>query len=200
MLKILTVLKSGGDFTPAHVYRVEEMCDKHIIDTEFRFLCLSDLVLDCETVKLKHQLKKWWSKIEIFSHPGPCLYLDLDTIIVNNIDGLLTAIRDDSFCGLHDQWHPGTLGSGIMYWTSDVRYIYDEFMKSPEKHIKKYRGDQDYINSCVNDQHYIQDYCPGGIVSFKANIEHGVGFDRDKHKIVYFHGPPRPWEQDIIPY
>ena len=200
MLKIFTVLKSGGDFSSEHVYRMKEMCDKHIVNTEFQFYCLSDISLDCRTIKLKHAWKAWWSKIELFSHAGPGLYFDLDTIIVNNIDNILTAIRSVSFCGLRDQWHPNTIGSGIMYWVSDMKFIYDKFVKSPDEYIKKYRGDQDYINACVGDKQYIQDHCTDEIVSFKANLDSGKGFDQAKHKIVYFHGPPRPWEQDIIKY
>lgn len=199
-LKILTVLKSGGDFYPEHVYKIKDMCDRHIKKNSFSFHCLSDVDLSCDTIKLEHNWPRWWSKIEIFKQQGPCLFIDLDTIICGDISDIIKNLKNSGFCMLKDQWHKGTMGSGLAYWDKDVSHIYEKFKLDPEKNMNEYEGDQNFINSIFEEKKYIQDYCNGEIVSFKANLEFGRKFDPNFHKIVYFHGPPRPWQQNIISY
>ena len=48
---IACVLKSGGDFLPAHVYALQDMCARFLPGEEF--ICLTDLDLDCPTLELK---------------------------------------------------------------------------------------------------------------------------------------------------
>lgn len=199
-LKILTVLKSGGDFYPEHVYKIKEMCEEHIKDIDFSFYCFTDLDLLCNTIKLEHSWPKWWSKIEIFKEEGPCLFIDLDTIVCGDISNIIKNLKNSELCMLKDQWHKNTMGSGLVYWDKDVSYIYEKFKLDPEKHMHEYEGDQNFINHVVKEKKYIQDYCDGEIVSFKANLEFGRKFNPDLHSIVYFHGPPRPWQQGAISY
>lgn len=200
-LKIFTVLKSGKTFKPAHVYAIKSMCEKFIKNHQFDFYCLSDLTnLMCKTIKLKHDWPTWWSKIELFKQTGPALYFDLDIIINKNIDSIINSIKEVEFCGLKDQWHPRDINSSIMYWSRDMTRLYNDFSKRPDEYIKNYKGDQDYISAKINNRIYMQDLNPSEIVSYKANILSGKNFDPKHHKIVYFHGPPRPWEQHTIPY
>ena len=199
-LKILTVLKSGGDYGPYHVLKIKDMCEKYIKDIDFSFFCLSDIDVDCETIPLEHNWPKWWSKIELFKQKGTCLFIDLDTIICGDISQVIEKISVNDYCMLKDQWHPKTMGSGIIYWSNDLSFIYNKFKKSPQEYISKFTGDQDFINDIISEKKYIQDYCDGEVVSFKANLNFGRDFNPDLHSIVYFHGPPRPWQQGVIPY
>lgn len=200
-LKVLSVLKSGGIYNESHVYALQSMLENNILEYDYDFLCLTDHEsLNCNSIKLKHNFQSWWSKIELFNIEPPVLYFDLDTIIINPIDDIINKIKDVDFCGLHDQWFPNTLGSGIMYWSKNMSFIYNDFLHNPLTPIQNMWGDQDFINTLVPNKKYIQDYADGSIVSFKANLNHGKLFNKEKHKIVYFHGKPRPWEQNIIKY
>jgi hypothetical protein len=68
MLTICTVLRSGGEFKPEHVYTMQDMCYQYIKKHEFTFQCLSNLQdLNCNTINLSHNWPKWWSKIELFN-------------------------------------------------------------------------------------------------------------------------------------
>lgn len=201
MIKILTVLKSGKEFNAKHVYAIQDMCRRHIHEHEFDFYCLTDLHnLNCNTINLEHGWPTWWSKIELFKIKGPVLYFDLDMIITNNIDCIISSVKNYDFIGLHDQWHPEDINSSMMYWKNDMSALYNDFIVNPRQNINKFKGDQDYISSKITDRSYIQDVAPGQVMSYKANLNDGEDFDKYKHNIVFFHGPPRPWEQNIIPY
>ena len=200
-LKVLSVLRSGGIYNESHVYALESMCENNILKHDYDFYCLTDHDnLACKSIKLKNGFKGWWSKIELFKIEPPVLFFDLDTIIVNPIDDIISRISNIDFCGLHDQWFPNTIQSAIMHWSVDMSFIYHKFMEDPLTPINSMWGDQDFINTLVPNKKYIQDYADGSIVSFKANLDHGKLFNKEKHKIVYFHGLPRPWDQNVIEY
>ena len=200
MIKIITVLKSGREYKPEHVYAIQNMC-KENIDADYSFVCLSDLDdLECDSIKLEHDWPTWWSKMEVFKIKGPCLFFDLDTLICGNIDEVIENLQQTEMCMLKDQWNKGDMGSGMMYWKNDMSNVYNEFKKNAQHYMSKFRGDQNFINSLFPDKCYIQDYCNGEVVSFKANLNYGRTYDPEKHKIVYFHGPPRPWMQRVVDY
>jgi hypothetical protein len=204
-MKIFTVLKTGGEFTPEHVYAIRDMCDEFISKHKYKFCCLTDLpFMNCETFKLKNNWDSWWSKIELFKYAGPILYFDLDIIITNTIDEIIEKIKSHNFCSLKDQspHRIGQINSSIMYWNSDLSSIYNYFSNNAIPIMNKYKksGDQAYITSQINNIQYIQELLPGDVVSFKQNIDNGRLFDKSKHKIVFFHGKPRPWQQSVIQY
>ena len=69
-------------------------------------------------------LTGWYNKLYLFqrglfNEDDHVLYFDLDTIILQNIDDLLT-LRDD-FAILRDFMSPTKWGSGIMSWS--VKYM-----------------------------------------------------------------------------
>ena len=147
-LKILTVLKSGGDFYPEHVYKIKEMCEEHIKDIDFSFYCFTDLDLDCNTIKLDHNWPGWWSKIEVFRQEGPCLFFDLDNIICGDISDIVKDLEGVGFAMLDIHWRD-IFSSSIMYWDGNAKYIYEKFKKDPHSYINsawgKKEGDQGFI-------------------------------------------------------
>jgi len=199
-MKILTVLRSGGNFRPEHVYAVQRMCEEHLPNTPFQFFCLTDLELDCPTIKLAHGWPGWWSKLELFKQLGPCLYFDLDVIITGNIDDLVASISSTDVCMLRDQWYKCSMNSTMMYWDGDLTRLYDKFSLNPDVYMKKFRGDQNFIGSYIGKHEWIQNLSDESVVSFKFNIKHGKLYNPDLHKIVFFHGRPRPWNQKVIDY
>jgi hypothetical protein len=102
--------------------------------------------------------KSWWYKMQLFNpehHAGPLLYLDLDTVIVNNLDWI-TQLSLGHFWAIRDfqtLWKPKFQGinSSVMYWhTEKFARVWIEFAQQDiSKTCAKYHGDQDYLNAVV---------------------------------------------------
>lgn len=149
-------------------------------------------------IPLKHNFPNWWSKIELFRpdifQNERVFYMDLDTIIVDNIDEILEFEFD--FCALSDFYKLTNVGSGLMSWNSSkVTKIYEEFIKKSDFIMSTYlEGDQQWIDQNKPQTVYFQDIFPKEILSFK---KHCLKNDNnivipDMAKIICFHGIPRP--------
>lgn len=196
---VFCVYKTGGDFTLSDVARLRDgITDNTTV--KHNFYCLTDdpMVKELKCYKpLIMNYKGWWSKIELFrkglSNADRILYFDLDTSIVRNIDDLFKV--DFDFVGLRpfndfNYKRPNYIASGIMSWKNGMfNFLFDEF---EEKHIHKFRGDQDYINSKLKQykvkterwQNHLK-----GIYSYKRHIL--TGKYSGIPKVVCFHGKPR---------
>jgi hypothetical protein len=218
-LVVVTVLRSGGIYTPEYVNNLANSVAKNLT-VPYTFYCLTDVASDQfsskvhKVVKLMYDFPKWWPKIEMFRRGlfagKKVFYLDLDTLVINNIDFI--ASYNGSFCGLRDFYHMVSLGSGVMAWDGDnerLSCIYNDFLKNPNSVMNNNNfGDQQWINEKTKDfLGFIQDSFPNKIVSFKKDC-----FDRVKNVVTYpqdasivcFHGPPRVHEmkdyKEIRPY
>ena len=201
MLKILVVLRSGGEYKPEHVYAIERMCSEYIKEVDYEFHCISDIPLACSVIPMRHGWARWWGKMELFLQEGPCLFFDLDTIICGNLDGLIkNLLKEATFAALKDDKRK-QFGSGIMFWNGNYKHIYDIFAAKPKRLSSRFRGDQDFITQVVTlaKGRYIQSFSEG-IISWQRGLRHGKLYNPDKHKIVFFYGKCRPWRQDVIPY
>ncbi len=196
MEKVVAVLRSGGIYKPEHVYKLRDGVEKHL---GWDFVCLSDVELDCDTIPLCHNWPGWWSKFEIFSLTGPTLYFDLDTILVGDCRGWAEKAVNEDFCILRDRYrgrkNPQAMGSGIMAWRDDVFYIYEHFLQY--RNMSHPLGDQGIVEQAVKKATFLQDLTDS-VVSYKADILEG--YPLEKASVVYFHGEPRPWSQNSIPY
>jgi len=224
MVTFLTVLKSKTpeefkDFNsgyaiykPEHVYALKKQIEIHYPHPH-RFICLTDVPdMKCGTIPLKHGLKGWWSKIELFQPElvsqnldDVFFYFDLDTVLTGDITPYVHA--EYKIAGLAEVNAPGLvsgrLGSGIMAWRGDWSVIYNTFMTNPDHYMEKYfvGGDQHLINDIAVKQNggfvAIQDIAPGCL-----NYKHDLPGDKNAiekpipegAKIVYYHGVPKPWE------
>lgn len=156
----------------------------------------------------------WWYKIQLFNaqhYQGPLLYLDLDTVIIDNIDWIwqldsqkFWIIRDFSY--LYKP-HTRTLNSSVMWWdTTKFADLYRCF-KSQKLHtvVKSFQGDQNWITEHipVNDYRvFDQDrvvswrwQCVDGGYEFKTRTytQPGTGTCPPKNaSILVFHGNPKP--------
>jgi hypothetical protein len=198
-LKFLTVLKSGGEYRPEHVYALHRQVEKHIPFAHFQ--CLSDVDLTCDMIPLRHSLPGWWSKLELFKQKGPVLYVDLDTMILGECEKWISSIADERFVILRDPYRGRTdrfaMGSGVMYWSDDMSHIWRSY-KDAGMPTKIDGGDQAFIEQVVGLPVYFQDYTDS-IMSYKADIRDGNASLKDA-TVLYFHGKPRPWNQDDIPW
>jgi len=200
VIQIVTVMKSGGDYTYKHVDRLKDMlADKAGIS--FNFLCLSD-VPGPDVVPLRDGLPGWWSKMEVFKLPGPCIYFDLDTIICGSLHKAADLAKRVPFAILRDAYRgksdPTAMQSSVMMWCGDMSHLYSAFISDPIRHMQIKGGDQAFIETQISKTTYIQDELPGQFISYKVDV-------RGKHvpdnaRVIFFHGHPRPWEQTDIPY
>jgi lipopolysaccharide biosynthesis glycosyltransferase len=216
MLKIVTVLKSGGQYTEKNVEILHNNIKK-FVSFPHKFVCLTDLDTgNYEKVKLEKNYPAWWSKMELFKIEGPVLYLDLDTIVVNSLDPLYNEIMKETndFCVLRDVHsalkNPQNrcIASGVMAWKKSKKHIFDKFEKDSEENMKKYRGDQECLSRLLLPEEkrnvkFFQDLLPNFIVSYKVSIRSKIiSEDVLKHQVgvIVFHGFPKPWQQSEIKY
>jgi hypothetical protein len=159
--EIRCVLKTGGPYTALYVKRLKKAVENNC-NWPFSFLCLTDdpSIDFCPVTPLKHGWPGWWSKIELF-RPDlpqvPVLYLDLDTIIIGNIDKLVSLSDTELFIALRGFNHKfkkagmENFASGIMAGAFyNYTHVYAEFCRNPMKNMNQPRenwmhGDQVFI-------------------------------------------------------
>jgi len=195
-IKVLCVLKSGGDFDGRYVDKLEQGVWKNL-KIPYDFICLTDIPeqVSCKTILLKDNLPGWWSKIELFKIPGPVVYFDLDTVILGDITKLAEAVlvkEVERFFMLKPfNPHNKHFGSGVMAWSGDYSYIHGDFIEKKKRNMHSRFGDQRYIaNKLVQSSiEYVQDCLPG-VYSYKRHIM--ISGIPDDTSVICFHGQPRP--------
>lgn len=217
MFTIACVLKTGkwnakgkkpDVYEPWIVKWLYKQIEKNVT-IPYRFVCLTNepnSFIDTpkiETIKLKNNWEGWWSKIEMFdpvNELNDCFYLDLDTVILKNINHLLTEENNDIFTVLKNMsGNKKAIGSGFMRWKGDYSFLYNEFS---ENLISNYQtsnrwGDQGYIQDKFIEKNiklnYWQDKFPNSLLSYNFNFKPKGKLDGSEDVII-FHGKPRPWE------
>lgn len=209
-MRIVTVLRSGGEFTPRHVKALQLQVEQHAPWADFQ--CLSDVGIpgvDC--VALKTNWPGWWAKMELFNPalPGDLLFMDLDTVLVGSLSdllevGKLTVLRDFYRDGVALK---AGLGSGLMFLPEAARDApWETFVKSQRRIMASYhKGDQQLLEEVwgIPDVQVWQNVVPGQVVSYKrhccANVlGKGPQFRGvpETARVICYHGKPRPWSAD----
>jgi len=204
MLTILCVLRSGGDYKPEHVRILRDGVARNIT-IPYRFVCLSDVDVPCETIALRNHWPGWWSKIEIFRPgviTGPTLFLDLDTVIVKNIDAVATIPYDFAMLDIREKNTP-VGNSGAMWINKPYPNIYYRFLEKPQEWINyhlenannRYMGDQAFISDCFpGGMPKLHQALPGFFKSYK--YDHCESRPHKTASVICFGGTPRPWQVD----
>ena len=155
----------------------------------------------------------WWYKMYIFNElNGTNLYIDLDTVIINNLDKFWDHQPGDFLiCQDFNRKfvkHFHHVNSSVMRWEDDqLARVYNEFVADPHKLAKQYRGDQDVIDHLIKDRVY---WPHDWAMSWRWELYRG-GIDkpgaepkgerdiiaRPDTSIMVFHGSPKPHEVDI---
>lgn len=203
---IAMVLRTGGDtYDYRYVNALADCVRKHTESTKYNIVCLTDNAqginssLVDEVVPFKHNYKGWWSKIELFRPDifkgDNVFYMDLDTVVVNNIDEILE--YQPTFAGIRDLYHHTFMQTGILSWNPNYNHqVYENFTRKPSFIMDNYpEGDARWIRENVYNYEYLQDVFPNKIVSYKAHclnkISGEIKIPKDA-SIVCFHGKPRP--------
>lgn len=206
-LIIASVLKTGGIYTAEYVNRLANAVKRNIT-IPYKFVCITDLPKDSfgenvhQTISFAQNYPKWWGKVELFRNNvfanHRVVYLDLDTLIIDNIDFLYD--YTGVFAGLRDFYHMVSLGSGLMCWDGDdkrLNEIYVRFLSNAQSNMTNNpSGDQQWINAITkNYLQYIQDFFPNKILSFKKDCyKNNEIFFPEHASVICFHGSPRMHE------
>jgi hypothetical protein len=189
-LTVACVLRSGGHYRPGHVAGLRAQVEHFLPDA--RFVCLSDMQVDCERIQFESGWPGWWSKISLFDHfKGRTLYLDLDTVIVKDPDPLVTG----AFTMIRNWVYPSLLCSGVMSWDGDYSHITRAFEPVAERVMAEYVtrnqwGDQAFIAEQAGNVH---SFPPGEVASFRFQRLRQVSPPPKNARIVAFNGTHMPW-------
>lgn len=199
-VRVALVLRSGGEYKPAHVRALVTQLERHLPGVQI--VCLSDVGVPCERVPLEYGWHSWWSKLELFRPDlaGDLLYIDLDTVVVGCLSELASLGRTTL---LSDFYYPERPASGLMYLTeSDRAKVWAAWIADPKEAMRKCmrHGDQQFIGEVLHDAQRFQDVLPGRVVSYKVHVAKGLnkrsigdGTVPVGASVVCFHGRPRPW-------
>ena len=205
-INIVLIYRTGGDFKIADAYLLVTHIHKYW-GAAFKpnIYCYSDSVSkELSVVGLtirplpNKDWKGWWAKMNLFSPElkslRPFLYIDLDTVILKSIKSLIPPEEQkDKFVTLRDFYRPNNLASGVM-WIPDtpaMTNVYSKWIKNPSRHIKRFRGDQNFIASVTKADAYWQDISqPEYITTFKPKGIWRTKFPAQS-AVVCFHGIPR---------
>lgn len=196
-MRIVTVLRSGGEYTPEHVARLKAQCDEWAAGIPF--CCLADTAVPCKRIPLRQDWPGYWSKLELFRLPGPILYLDLDSTICGSFGRLILQAKQAPFTIMRDVYTPHNMQSSVMAWSGSMWWLYAAFREDPDGLMHNpnlsHHSDQGIIQDECRKRGFVpeywQDVLPGALVSYKKDCGDGVPVDA---RVVVFHGPPRPWE------
>ena len=205
-MKIVTVLRSGGDFQIGHVQALQRQVAKHAPFAEF--VCLSDVEIPgVGTVALNAGWLGWWAKMQMFRPDieGDFLYMDLDTVIVDSLSDILAV---DELTLLRDFYRDGVrlkkgLQSSLMYIPESYRAnVWKVFAPRANEIIKTHPGgDQQFLEKVWGvDVPTWQEVLPRQVVSYKVHcavnvLGRGPVFSNIPlgARVICHHGKPRPW-------
>lgn len=200
----IVCLKWGEKYGPEYVNNLFYSVRKNTT-LPFKFHCFTDKIDGIDESVVIHSLpykniEIWWNKLYLFSKEiniplgEKVFYIDLDTLITDNIDDLLSVEVDkivmlrDFLVGLAQTC--STIASGLMAWRhGDYDYVWSDFIKDPQAAIESVHphGDQGWIEKCITEYNLWQELYPRQVVSFKVHCLNGLPADA---AIVCYHGRP----------
>lgn len=145
-------------FTADYVTRLASMAKKRL--PRHRFVCLTDqpFRVDVEAISIPtppRDVFAWWSKLELFNPKnrltGRIVYLDLDTLLVNDMTPIVEYPADFALCPHEGNFQPKTkhkvvhrYNSSVMVWDEheSLNRLYNDWTP---KVAKRLWGDQDWI-------------------------------------------------------
>jgi hypothetical protein len=176
MINVVCVLRQGGKvgYDATWVEKLKNSVARNLT-LEHKFICLSDVDVPCERIPLIKDGIGFWAKLELFRSElftGPVLYLDLDTVICNNLDNIIHCIKDQNFVMLKET-DKNVVSSAVMWWQGDHSYLWKKYINTPvdvlkEQYSKMPRyGDQAFIEDHTTHT-LLQEYIPDEWVGWSS--------------------------------
>ena len=192
--------KWGTLFGPEYVNKLYNSIIRNTT-IPINFICFTDndKGVICETRPFIEEVPDWWYIIGLHNPEhgfvGQTIYLDLDTVILKNIDDILSL--DTDFAILRDYYRPNGLQTAMISWKpSKTQYIWEKFKNYKINSKNQQGGTNGFIERNVdkNKIDIYQDIFPEQMLSYKVNIRNKNLSSLDKARMVFFHGLPRPHE------
>lgn len=198
-MNIFCVLRNSRDYGPDDVTLLREGIEEHL-HIPHRFVCLSDVELDCERIPLIHNWPGWFAKMELFRPDieGDFLYFDLDTVILGDMSDICRVDRLTVLSDFYRMNDPMRIGTGMMFVPEECREsIWNRWSVCPESHRNDFKGgDQDFIRQFWWSAQRWQKVLPGQVVSYKVDVQ-PTGIIPSDARVMCFHGRPKPRDIDI---
>ena len=168
MLNVVCLLRQGGkvNYDATWVEKLKRGVERNLT-IPHRFICFSDCDVPCERIPLLDGDHGFWSKLQMFQPgllTGSTLYLDLDTVICQNINEIVYRLQDQNFV-MWLEADKNIHSSAFMFWQGDHSYLWSTFKNYPLEHweslygVPPLYGDQAIISE--NTQHtLLTDHCP----------------------------------------
>lgn len=171
-LNILT-LKVGDKYGSEYINRLYYALRRNST-VDFNFYCYtedaSNIVSDIETIplNLRNDIVKQWYKIDFHHMPaiqGKCLILDIDYIVIDSIDEILSWDLPSGYFGCQERWwstliHHCRINGGFqMFHQGDTKHLYDKFYENPEYWQKIYISRGQAQGPVNGEQNFIDENC-----------------------------------------
>lgn len=211
MQKISVVCVKWGDkYTSDFVNRLYIMVKRNLT-YDFDFYCYTEdpdgIIPDCKILPIPedNDLESYWNKVSLFKPgllTGRVLYLDLDTVIQQNIDCLIT-YNEKKLTGVKTYWsdittdenyyyvtlrYKTSFNSSIMVWNAeDYYWVWDHFEADKDWYIIKYFGDDKFIGNEIIDhlEVFPRNWIYSRLAGINERVNHTKGNFNDK---VSFNG------------
>jgi len=214
-------MKWGDKYGAEYVNRLYSMVSRHLT-LDFQMVCLTDdtngidPAIHCYPIpelNLPAGPERGWKKLttfktDLYDLKGVALFLDIDIVIVDNIDGFFTynAEHDDSVVIIRDWKKPWRMiGNSSVYRFNVGMNTYPDLLTNFERNFdtirQNVRHEQAYLSNYLREHHHLEYWDKTWCVSFKyqcmapavlsfvraPKLPHGA-------KIVIFHGEINPPE------
>lgn len=197
-ITVFLVLRTGGPVYDSRYVNATASNIRANLTHAHEIVCITDnssgITEVDRIVKMRHNWPKWWGKVELFREDvtknDHCMFMDLDTVCIGNIDYLCSAT--DGFYGLRDFYNIQTFQTGVLKWdvSESTANIYNRFTTTDiAKYINK--GDHEWIGENAENKRFLQDTFPGELSSYKKHLPH-IQKKFMSPSVVCFHGDPRP--------
>lgn len=132
----------------------------------------------------------WWNKIHVLRTKGPCLWIDIDSVITGPLDPLCEPLYAD--IRIAKNWAQSGHGgcqSSVMFW-NDASAITDRF--TPDVIESGLWGDQEFITQLRDaGEIEVEHFDERLVKSYKYHARNGIP---EGASVVTFHGKPDPHE------
>lgn len=212
MLNVLTVWKPYDDefYTKEWVLKIQNSISRNLT-IPHKHICLTDEKLDhCETIPFDprgQDPQAYWLKMQMYRPlqqlSGPCLYFDLDMVVMGSLDPLLNSLLNSKdnkteIWGLKNPHLPPEahtvkhfFNSSVLFWKKNPTHLWETYLKSTPKHWKKATKDE----HTHGDQAFVATYAKAGLIDeyCQENYIRGIrDYVEGETSILLFAGKRKP--------
>ena len=209
----------GNKYSTDYVQKLYNMVERNLT-IPHKFVCFTDNIRLHKIVTgdidyrpfVTNDEQHWWNKMGLYSKDsgleGPCLYMDLDVVILDNIDEMATFGNEMTFGVINDfNGNTQMFNSSIVKFNTDItdRAIWQEYYHD-RPNWRRQQGDQN-VMSMLMLKHPNTEIMPDRwTYSAKWHDRKAPRFHKSdwkferkpEAKVAVFHGQPNPHECEQV--